>query len=140
MRLCKKLLVLSVALPGAAYAGGVNDPTAAALDRCLNNDANASTAGQVDCEATATQAYDRRLNAAYATLMRKLPLGVASDLRVSQRSWLAFREQEGKVRGALYETRQGTMYVPMQAGDATNFIRDRTLQLEGYVAVMAIDE
>jgi hypothetical protein len=59
-----KLLVLLVALPGAAFAGGLKDPTAAALDHCLNKDANASTAGEVDCEATAKQAYDHRLNAA----------------------------------------------------------------------------
>jgi hypothetical protein len=32
------------------------------------------------------------------------------------------------------------MYVPIQATDATNAIRDRALQLEGYVRVMAIDE
>lgn len=32
------------------------------------------------------------------------------------------------------------MYVPMQAADATNIIRDRALQLEGYVRVMAIED
>ena len=141
MHISKRFVVtLMVSLPVAAFAAGSKDPTAVALNHCLNDAANASTAGQTDCEATATQDYDHRMNAAYATLMRKLPPNVATDLRASQRTWLAFRDQEAKARGALFETRQGTMYVPMQAGDATNFIRDRALQLEGYVAVMAIDE
>ncbi|MBZ9758729.1 DUF1311 domain-containing protein [Mesorhizobium sp. ESP6-5] len=72
--------------------------------------------------------------------MRKLPRQAAQNLRLSQRAWLAFRDSEAKTRGALYETRQGTMYVPMQAADATNIIRDRALQLEGYVRVMAIED
>jgi len=137
----KKLVVLLLMayLPAAVFAAGAKDPTAVALDHCLNDAANASTAGQTDCETTATQAYDHRMNAAYSTLIHTLPTNVANDLRASQRTWLAFRDQEGKARGALYETRQGTMYVPMQAGDSTNVIRDRALQLEGYVTVMAID-
>lgn len=32
------------------------------------------------------------------------------------------------------------MYVPMQAADATNAIRDRAVELEPYVRVMAIEE
>ncbi|NYE30318.1 uncharacterized protein YecT (DUF1311 family) [Rhodanobacter sp. K2T2] len=141
MHISKKFVaMLVVSLPVAAFAAGSQDPTAVVLNHCLNDAANASTAGQTDCEATATQAYDHRMNAAYATLMRKLPPNVAADLRASQRTWLTFRDQEAKARGALYETRQGTMYVPMQADDATNFIRDRALQLESYVAVMAIDQ
>ncbi len=31
------------------------------------------------------------------------------------------------------------MYVPMQASDAVNVIRDRALELEGNVAVLAIE-
>jgi hypothetical protein len=31
------------------------------------------------------------------------------------------------------------MYVPMQASDATDAIRDRALQLEGYLAVLAVE-
>ncbi|WP_081469592.1 lysozyme inhibitor LprI family protein [Sphingomonas sp. PAMC 26617] len=63
----------------------------------------------------------------------------AERLRASQRLWLAFRESEAAARRALYEMRQGTMYVPMQASDAVNVIRDRALELEGNVAVLAIE-
>jgi len=132
--------LLLAASPTTLMASTLEDPTAAALDRCLNDPANASTAGQTECEATASSDYDRRMNAAYATLMHKLPEKAAQQLRLSQRAWLAFRDAEAKARDALYETRQGTMFVPMQASDATNVIRDRALQLEGYVRVIEIGD
>ncbi|MBN9217815.1 MAG: DUF1311 domain-containing protein [Mesorhizobium sp.] len=132
--------LLTLASPAKLAASDLKDPTAETLDRCLNDAANGSTAGQTGCEATASDDYDRRMNAAYTTLMHKLPAEAAQQLRLSQRAWIAFRDAEAKARDALYETRQGTMYVPMQASDATNVIRDRTLLLEGYVRVMAIDE
>ncbi|MEW6631299.1 MAG: lysozyme inhibitor LprI family protein [Pseudomonadota bacterium] len=134
------VFLLAPALPAALSASDLKDPTAETLDSCLNDAANASTAGQTGCEATASSDYDRRMNAAYATLMGKLPSKAAEQLRLSQRAWLAFRDSEAKARDALYATREGTMYVPMEASDATDIVRDRALQLEGYVRVMAIDE
>lgn len=128
------LLLILVATPAAA----LRDRTAAALDACLAVPANASTAAQVDCEAAALRRYDARMNAAYANLMRKLPRPAADRLRAAQRAWLAFRDSEAPARRALYETRQGTMYVPMAADDAVRLVRDRALQLEAYVRVMAI--
>lgn len=115
------------------------DSTATELTRCLDDAANASTAGQTQCEADASRAYDRRMNAAYTTLMRSLPPPAAQVLRQAQQAWLAFRDAESKARGALYATRQGTMYVPMQAGGATVIVRDRALQLESYARIVAID-
>ena len=132
--------LLVMASSASLMASALEDPTATTLDRCLNDVANASTAGQTECEAAASSDYDRRMNAAYATLMHKLPEKAAQQLRLSQRAWLAFRDSEAEARDALYETRQGTMFVPMQASDATNIIRDRALQLEGYARVMAIGD
>jgi uncharacterized protein YecT (DUF1311 family) len=131
--------LLAAAWPGCVSASTIKDVTAARLDRCLTAAANASTGGQTNCEAAAAEAYDRRMNVAFGTLMRKLPAPAARRLRTSQQAWLAFRNSENAARGVLYETRHGTMYVPMQASDATKVIRDRALQLEGYVAVIAIE-
>ncbi|WP_457313121.1 lysozyme inhibitor LprI family protein [Sphingomonas sp. UYAg733] len=132
------LLLLGIGSAGLA-ATPRTDATAAELTRCLDDAANASTAGQTQCEANAARAYDRRMNAAYATLMRTLPRPAAQNLRQAQQAWLAFRDAESKARDALYATRQGTMYVPMQAAGATVIVRDRTLQLENYARIIAID-
>ena len=133
---CAGLAVLVAATaPSIATAA---DATNAALDRCLASPANASTAGQVACESIAMKAYDRRMNAAYAILMRKLPASAAQRLRGAQRTWLGYRDSEALARGALYATREGTMFVPMQADAAVALVRDWALLLERYVRVMAV--
>ena len=133
------LWIALLTAPGAAVAGSPRDPVATTLAHCLDDPANASTAGQVACETTALKAYDRRMNAAYAGLLRRLPVAAGERLRRSQRAWLAFRDAEQAARDALYATRHGTMYVPMEAGAATNVTRDRALQLETCLRVMEIE-
>ena len=132
------MLVLPSAALAAPQAGG--DPEELALQRCLDAPAGQSTAGQTTCEDTALGAYDHRMNLAYTGLMHRLPAQAASRLRDAQRAWLAFRSAEDRARSALYETRQGTMYAPMQAAAAVEVVRSRTLQLEAALRVMTIDD
>jgi uncharacterized protein YecT (DUF1311 family) len=132
-------LALQYGMAAAAAAAPAVDPTEAALTRCLARDDHVSTAGQAGCEEAARDAYDRRLNAAYGALTRLLPPPAVEALRRSQRSWLLFRDAEAKAREALYATRQGTMYVPMEADDEAMIVRDRARQLESYLRVMRID-
>lgn len=131
------IAALAAASPGS---GQRPDPTAAALSACLAKESNASTAGQTSCEGEAARAYDRRLNAAYTALMRRLPAGAAAQLRAAQRSWIAFRDAELKSSSAFYETRQGTMYVAMQAADETALVRDRAIELERKLSILGIDD
>ena len=140
MRLIGKAAALgAILLAGTSGAAAQRaDPTAAALNRCLNAATNASTAGQTGCEASALRSYDQRMNVAYTALLRSLPAGAAQQLRRSQRAWLAFRDTERSAIGGIYATRQGTMYVPMQAGAVSSLTRDRALQLETYRRVMTI--
>lgn len=133
------LLLLHGALSSAGSAASVKDPTAVALRRCLDEAANASTAGQTACEAVAQRSYDRRLKASYSAVMHRLPTAAAQSFRRSLQSWLAFRHAEAQARSAFYATRQGTLYVPMEAGDATNIVRNRALQLEAYLRVLKIE-
>jgi uncharacterized protein YecT (DUF1311 family) len=133
-------LALLLMLSASAHAAAPSDLTAAALDKCLNAPSNASTGGQTDCEESAAKAYDQRMNRAYADLLKILPAEARSRLQAAQRAWLAFRDAEAKARSALYETRRGTMYVPMQAASTTSIVRDRALELEANLRVMRIDD
>jgi uncharacterized protein YecT (DUF1311 family) len=130
-------LLLMLATPSLAADA---DPGATALSRCLDDPANSSTAGQTGCETQARHSYDHRLNAAYQALLKMLPPAPARQLQEAQRKWIIFRTADANARSALYGTRQGTMYVPMQAHAETNIVRDRTLQLESYLRVMRIEE
>lgn len=127
-------------LIATAAAAEPADPVEVRLAACLNDPAQAATAGQVGCEIAAERDYDRRMNAAYIDLMRKLPAPAGQRLRQAQRAWLAFRDTDRGAARALFETRQGTMYAPMQAAAATRAVRDRALQLEAYWRIMTIDD
>jgi len=132
--------VIVLMFPGLAVAKPVpGDATAVALEQCLALPANASTAGQTDCEAAAMHGYNHRMNVAYAALMRWLPAAAADRLRRSQRSWLAFRDAEARARGAIFATKQGTMFVPMESDAATVLVGDRARLLERYVRVLGIE-
>lgn len=137
----KPCLLLLLAMPNVAIAAPApGDATQEALETCLAASSAASTAGQTECEVVARQGYDRRMNAAYTTLMNKLAPAAAARLRTAQRAWLTFRSADEAARSALYETRQGTMYVPMQAAASAGIVRDRAVQLEDLLRVMTIDE
>ena len=135
----RTLLVILLLAPNLAVAATSGDRTAATLQSCLDSPSNAATSGQVDCEAAAAKRYDQRMNSAYTALLRALPAKAAQQLQQSQRAWLAFRDAEGTAASALFATRQGTMYVPMQAGATTTITRDRALQLENYLRIISIE-
>lgn len=79
------------------------------------------------------------MNAAYVILMRRLPAGAADRLRRSQRTWLLFRDAEATTRGAIYATRQGTMYAPMETDDAVTLVDDRARLPERYARAPDIE-
>jgi uncharacterized protein YecT (DUF1311 family) len=139
MRLIVRCAIF-LTIPGVALAAAVpRDATAVELDRCLALPANASTAGQTDCETAAMRGYDRRMNVTYAALMSRLPAAAADRLRRSQRAWLAFRDAEAQARGAIFATRQGTMFVAMESDAAMVLVGDRARLLERYVRVLGVE-
>lgn len=135
----KAVVALVLALVASRAAAEIADPTANALARCIDDPVNASTSGQTECETTATKAYDARMNRAYAALTKRLPVFAARQLREAQQAWLAFRDAERHARAAIYATRQGTMYVPMEAASETAVTRDRALELETCLRMLAVE-
>ncbi|WP_019516706.1 lysozyme inhibitor LprI family protein [Sphingomonas sp. Mn802worker] len=121
-----------------AGAAAFADTTAHELTRCVA--ADPSTAGQLMCEDAARRRYDARMNRVYAALLRRLPAPAAARLRIAQRAWLVFRDADANARSAVYATRIGTMYAPMQAADSTAMVRDRALALEKQLRVLSIDD
>ncbi|MFK0164416.1 lysozyme inhibitor LprI family protein [Rhizobium sp. NPDC090279] len=136
-RIAILLLLQCLALP--AFAASAPDPTQLTLNACLNDPEHGSTGGQDECEAAALSSYDKRMNVAYSKLIKSLPPQAAQDLKAAQRAWIDYRDLEARARGELFETRQGTMYAPMQADAETDLTRDRTLLLESYLRVLEID-
>lgn len=138
-RLCVVIAALCGTFCGPSFAAPLKDPTQKALETCLEDPGHGSTADQDDCETAALSAYDKRMNEAYSRLQKTLPPPAAQDLKAAQRAWIAYRDLEAGARNALFETRSGTMYAPMQAGAESDLTRDRALLLESYLRVLDID-
>jgi uncharacterized protein YecT (DUF1311 family) len=76
-------------LAACAVVLSISPVRAQSDEKC--NDAN-STAEIVQCLAGQTAIWDRRLNAAYQTLMGDLPARRREQLRGAQRLWIQFRD------------------------------------------------
>lgn len=133
-------LLLFIISSGTGATPAPDDPTAMALTHCLAAPSAQSTADQTECEAAAARSYDRRMNSAYGTLTRRLEPAAVARLRAAQRQWLSFRSTDEEARSALFASRQGTMYVPMEAAARTAVVRDRALQLEAMVRILQIED
>lgn len=110
------------------------DPIDRTMTQCLNDPEHASTAGQDECVVDAGRAWDARLNASYRALQASLPAADRPALLRAQRAWLARRDADLKLIGAVYATTRGTIYAPMNANDVMELTRQRALSLQRFEA------
>src|SRR5260221_6185046 len=106
-------------------------PIDKALEACI--DKNGSTAGMVQCTDKAYAAWDKELNQNYGELMRTLKVTQKESLRLAQLEWIKYRDLDFKLIDALYDTMQGTMYIPMRIDARMEVIKKRALQLKGFL-------
>ncbi|VVE87071.1 lysozyme inhibitor LprI family protein [Pandoraea bronchicola] len=135
----KSLAMLALCLSFAAMAGDGPSSVRAGdidsrLDRCLDDPGKQSTGDQDECIVNATHAWDARLNASYQALRSDLPEAARAALLEAQRAWLASRDADLKLVGAVYATTRGTMYAPMNANDVMMLTQRRAQALTYYRA------
>jgi uncharacterized protein YecT (DUF1311 family) len=106
-------------------------PIDKALDACIEK--NGSTAGMVECTDKAYAAWDKELNKNYLALMRKLKPAQKELLKAAQLEWIKSRDDDFKVIDSIYDTLQGTMYIPMRIDARMELVKKRALQLQGYL-------
>jgi uncharacterized protein YecT (DUF1311 family) len=111
------------------------DPIDRALDACIDA-AGVIDANYAACQYEAMDAWDRRLNAAYARLESLLPPADFAPVRGAQRHWLAFVEADEAARrqlGGDMDTLDAAMFVSARE----DRVRARALELEALVAEFA---
>lgn len=106
-------------------------PIDKALDACI--DTNGSTAGMVECTDKAYAAWDKELNKNYGELMRALNPKQKEALRLAQLEWIKYRDLEFKSIDSVYDTLEGTMYIPMRISAHLEVIKKRALELKDRV-------
>ena len=98
-------------------------------------DAEGTTPKVIDAYSAAYKKWDVALNAAYRSLMKRLPERDKELLRDSQRKWVAYRDAEFKFQPIHLQRRGGTLSRIITSERRNNFIRDRVIELEGYIFV-----
>ncbi|HRI28452.1 MAG TPA: DUF1311 domain-containing protein [Chitinophagales bacterium] len=132
--LCATLLLVAVLPTIAQNNSEGKHPIDSALDLCM--DKNPSTTGTVNCIEKAYKEWDAELNKYY-----KLLQGVCNEqqkkaLRTVQLAWIAYRDKEFEVIDKLYESKEGTMFVPMAAYDKAEVVKKRALELKSHYELL----
>ncbi|REJ75970.1 MAG: DUF1311 domain-containing protein [Acidobacteria bacterium] len=99
-----------------------------ALDTCI--DTYQSTAGQVACIRTATDIWEKKMNAAFNELTAKMDGEQGKALSVAQESWKRSIEADLDLLYAIQGT--GTMYVPMRAYQKYEWVKGRANTLQAF--------
>lgn len=137
------LVLAALSYPLATASGSVaqeqtQPPIDKALEACI--DKNGSTAGMVECTEKAYAAWDKELNKNYGELMRNLKPAQKETLRLAQLEWIKFRDLDFKLIDSVYDTMQGTMYIPMRVDARMEVVKKRALELKGYLDLVTEGE
>ena len=77
---------------------------------------------------------DTELNQAYSQLMKKLDPKRKEELKASQKSWITFRDSEGKfIQNNWNQAKNGSSYVLSVGAFRSSIVRDRVKALLQYL-------
>jgi uncharacterized protein YecT (DUF1311 family) len=130
------LVLLFLLLPTLTRAQDApqQHPIDKALDICTEKDP--STAGMVRCTDTAYKKWDQELNKNYRTLMARLKPAGKQLLKSGQLSWITYRDNEFKLIDSIYDSIQGTMYIPMRIDEKMQVVKQRALALTSHLDML----
>ena len=129
------ILIILTAMLLFATVALAQEPTQHPIDKTLEAciDKNGSTAGMVQCTDKAYLAWDKELNRNYGELMRALKPVQKEALRLAQLEWIRYRDLDFKAIDSIYDTMQGTMYIPMRISARVEVVKKRALELKDYL-------
>ncbi len=91
-----------------------------------------STHGEAECARKAEAEWDAELNRAYRKLLGTLGAEGKPGLVKAQRAWISYRDAEFALTVAVYDSREGSMFIPIQAHARMRVVRARALELAHY--------
>ncbi|TNE54144.1 MAG: DUF1311 domain-containing protein [Bacteroidetes bacterium] len=127
------LLLILIPLCAGAQIEKESYPADLKLERCLDTDSMQTTMGMIDCYSWALSEWDQELNKYYGLLMNILSEDEKTQLKKSQRNWIAYRDQEVKFSNEFHYNIQGTLYRIIAAARQMELTRNRALELKDYL-------
>lgn len=125
--------VIAAALP--LHALEEKDPIDLRMDAALEQ--AVSTADMVDAISAAHEEWEAKLNATYQELRQQMPPDEFAALQQAQRAWITFRDKQIESYSATYSAMNGTMWIPIHAGAVMRLTKERALDLENMLGLMA---
>ena len=127
------VLIFFILIP-IRVASQDNNPIDKELSECMDKDP--STKGILECIDKAYQKWDDELNNYYKKLTDMLDDESKAALKEAQRKWIEFRDLEFKNIENIYTFKEGTMYLPMQALDRMDIVKNRALGLKDFYELL----
>lgn len=128
------MVALFIALPRVGAGEGKKDPIDIAMEAAMER--NSSTAGMCNAISQAQEKWETRLNAVWAKLKKKMPVGEFAELQKAQRAWLTYRDLQIKSYSATYGKMEGTMWIPCSASAIMDITKQRVLDLETILGLL----
>ena len=116
------------ALFASSLALAQQHPIDQQLQQCLNRES--STAGMSQCYSTATQAWDKEMNAQYTGLMKTLTGEPKDKLRQAQRAWLTYRDSWRDASVSYFSRTQGSVAALNIGAGQVSLVRNQALMLQ----------
>lgn len=106
-------------------------PTDEFLEACLAKEI--TTVGMMNCMNEAYERWDAELNKVYKALRSALNPTQKKVLKAAQLKWIKYRDSEFELIDSIYSSFEGTMYIPMNAGERVEIVKKRVLELGAYL-------
>ncbi len=102
------------------------------LKKCLNKK-DISNADICNCTIAARNEWDKELNKYYKLLMSNLPKEAKEDLKLAQKNWVTYRDNEFKfILKYYYEVKEGNMWFAVSEERKMDLVKYRALELINY--------
>ncbi len=102
------------------------------LEICMSLDSNYSTHNMVRCIDAAIRSWDVELNKMYKLLMESFDAELKEKLRLTQREWIVYKDNELKFMESMYVKMEGTMWQITMADRKKEIISQRAIELKDY--------
>lgn len=117
----------------------VSDTIDDELEECRAQPENKAPEGAILCEYNARIAWEKEIDKYYKLLMNILKPDEKRDLKIAQRDWVVYRDNEMLFAGTLYKNKKSKSWLVIHAVRLTNIFRNRALELEEYYEMATLD-
>ncbi len=124
------VLFLSLSMPIWA----ANQELDIQLEKCLEK--NATNIGMTQCVEQFHKKWDIELDVKLKELTKLLSKDQIKSFNETQQRWVQYKIAEFKSIDSIYNTIEGTMYMPMRASEKMELVRERANKIASQVGLI----